>query len=65
MRVVTIPPSSSGTQIIQTMMPNVQTMIKQGEAKTKNRFLLTEITSNIKETLAYPVSFVLLFLLDS
>lgn len=28
MRVVTIPPSSSGTQIIQTMMPNVQTMIK-------------------------------------
>lgn len=29
MRVVTIPPSNSGTQIIQTMMPNVQTMIKQ------------------------------------
>lgn len=30
MRVVTIPPSSSGTQIIQTqLMPNVPTMIKQ------------------------------------
>lgn len=28
MRVINIPPSSSGTQIIQTMMPNVQTMIK-------------------------------------
>lgn len=31
MRVVTIPPSSGGTQIIQTqLVPQVQTMIKQG-----------------------------------